>query len=278
MRRPARRTCVPYLKVTALLEALGAHVPHVHEADVARGLLLLEDLGTTPYLPRLEAGQDAERLYGDALDALADIQVRGAAGARAARALRPRGARARDRPMPEWFCAVTWRLTDGRRAADDRRAFEFLIRRRWRSRAVFVHRDYHSRNLMVVRANNPGIIDFQDALAGRWATIWYRFSRTATSPGRACASIGWVRALSRAAAARGRAGGRERGAVPALVRSHRRAASPQGARHLLPAVVSRRQGRLSAGPAAHLRICARCLCALRGACPARAVPRSARGA
>ena len=30
---------------------------------------------------------------------------------------------------------------------------------------VFVHRDYHSRNLMVDRERNPGVIDFQDALA-----------------------------------------------------------------------------------------------------------------
>src|SRR5467141_2986827 len=74
---PGKEDVRPYLKVTRLLESLGAHVPHVHEADIERGLLLLEDLGGTHYLSRLNAGDDPERLYRDALLVLADIQVRG---------------------------------------------------------------------------------------------------------------------------------------------------------------------------------------------------------
>src|SRR5882672_152194 len=46
---PDKEDVRPYLKVTGLLEAVGVHVPHVREADVARGLLLLEDLGVTQY-------------------------------------------------------------------------------------------------------------------------------------------------------------------------------------------------------------------------------------
>ena len=53
---PGKEDVRPYLKVSALLESFGAHVPHVHEADTARGLVLLEDLGSTLYLERLEAG------------------------------------------------------------------------------------------------------------------------------------------------------------------------------------------------------------------------------
>src|SRR5580704_55840 len=71
---PQQEDVRPYLKVSALLEELGTHVPHVHESDVARGLVLLEDLGTTLYLQRLEAGDDCEPLYAAALDALARIQ------------------------------------------------------------------------------------------------------------------------------------------------------------------------------------------------------------
>ncbi|HVC30785.1 MAG TPA: phosphotransferase, partial [Steroidobacteraceae bacterium] len=70
-----------YLHVTALLEPLGIHVPHVYEADAARGFVLLEDLGGTHYLAQLDAGADPQRLYGDALRALAQIQLRGAAAA-----------------------------------------------------------------------------------------------------------------------------------------------------------------------------------------------------
>src|SRR6202043_1485011 len=57
---PGKEDVRPYLKVGALLAAVGAHVPHVHESDVPRGLLLLEDLGTTSYLQRLESSDDAE--------------------------------------------------------------------------------------------------------------------------------------------------------------------------------------------------------------------------
>src|ERR1700747_2856124 len=67
---PDKEDVRPYLKVARLLEELGVHVPHVHEADEARGLLLLEDLGTVPYLQRLERGGDSAQLYADALAAL----------------------------------------------------------------------------------------------------------------------------------------------------------------------------------------------------------------
>jgi len=72
---PGKEDVRPYVKVTGLLESLGVHVPHVLEADVANGLLLLEDLGVTLYLERLKAGDDPDHLYGDALFALAEIQT-----------------------------------------------------------------------------------------------------------------------------------------------------------------------------------------------------------
>jgi N-acetylmuramate 1-kinase len=164
---PEKEDVRPYLKVSHLLEELGAHVPHVHQADVRRGLLLLEDLGTTAYLQRLERGGDSERLYADALDALANIQLRGGA---ACTQLSPydRSELAREMGlMPEWFLGRHLSLTLS--AAEMEllaRAFEFLILEALAQPQVFVHRDYHARNLMVVSERNPGIIDFQDALCG----------------------------------------------------------------------------------------------------------------
>jgi len=164
---PDKEDVRPYLAVSALLEQLGAHVPHVHEADAARGLLLLEDLGSTLYLERLAAGADSERLYADALDALAMIQVRGAA---ACARLAPYGRSELARElalMPEWFLARHLALTLAPAEQElIAEAGEFLIRAALAQPVVFVHRDYHARNLMVVAARNPGIIDFQDALAG----------------------------------------------------------------------------------------------------------------
>ena len=164
---PGNEDVRPFLKVGALLAGLGAHVPHVYESDVARGLLLLEDLGTTAYLQRLESGADPEPLYADALQVLADIQVQ---GIEAAGALAPydRAELARELAlMPEWFC----RRHLGFEPSDTEQevlssAFEFLISAALAQPQVFVHRDYHSRNLMVLPERNPGIIDFQDALRG----------------------------------------------------------------------------------------------------------------
>jgi N-acetylmuramate 1-kinase len=164
---PGKEDVRPYLKVTRLLEALGAHVPHVHQADTDRGLLLLEDLGGTLYLSRFNAGEDPERLYGDALRVLADIQVR---GRDAAAELPPydREPLAREVGlMPEWFLGR--HLSLGLSGVESRmiaRTFEFLVVEALAQPTVFVHRDFHSRNLMVVADRNPGIIDFQDALRG----------------------------------------------------------------------------------------------------------------
>lgn len=164
---PAKEDVRPYLKVTGLLESIGVHVPHVHQDDVANGLLLLEDLGVTQYLQCLNAGDDPDRLYGDALFALAEIQTQ---GMDAARELAPydREPLARELGlMPEWFCRRHLELTlsaeETQIIAD---AFEFLIAEALMQPAVFVHRDYHSRNLMVMSERNPGVIDFQDALRG----------------------------------------------------------------------------------------------------------------
>jgi aminoglycoside/choline kinase family phosphotransferase len=164
---PPKEDVRPYLKVSRLLEEIGAHVPHVHEADATRGLLLLEDLGTTPYLQRLERSGDSQALYADALAALANIQLHGAA---ASAQLPPYGRSELAREMalmPEWFLNRHLALTLS--AAETEllgSAFEFLTIEALAQPRVFVHRDYHARNLMVVAERNPGIIDFQDALCG----------------------------------------------------------------------------------------------------------------
>jgi aminoglycoside/choline kinase family phosphotransferase len=164
---PGKEDVRPYVKVSGLLEGLGVHVPHIHEMDAERGLLLLEDLGSTQYLTRLNAGDDADALYGDALHALADIQVK---GREAAAELAPYDREALMREMalmPEWFVSRHLQLSlSAAEQSDISKAFEFLVSEALAQPTVFVHRDYHSRNLMITRERNPGVIDFQDALAG----------------------------------------------------------------------------------------------------------------
>jgi N-acetylmuramate 1-kinase len=164
---PGREDVRPYLNITVMLETAGVHVPRVYEWDTERGLLLLEDLGTRPYLPALEAGEGTDKLYRDALQALADIQVRGRESAFQLPAY-DREVLVREMAlMPEWFCARHLQLDLTRGQGEMiTAAFEFLVAEALAQPQVFVHRDYHSRNLMITRERNPGIIDFQDALRG----------------------------------------------------------------------------------------------------------------
>ena len=164
---PGKEDVGPFLQVASLLERCGVHVPHIEAADGPRGMVLLEDLGSIPYLTRLRAGGDPQALYADALQALYRIQV---GGAEAARLLAPYDRAVLQREMelmPVWFCERHLRLTleDSDRALLQR-SFDFLTSEALAQPVVFVHRDYHSRNLMVLPERNPGVIDFQDALAG----------------------------------------------------------------------------------------------------------------
>jgi aminoglycoside/choline kinase family phosphotransferase len=166
---PGKEDIQPYLKVTTLLEQAGAHVPHVHASDARRGFIVMEDLGDTQYLSVLRTGRGVDKLYGDALTTLANIQVRGLL---AAQQLAPYDRMPLERElalMPEWFLGKHLRLE----LTPEERALltvtnEFLINEALLQPQVFVHRDFHSRNLMVLPEGKggPGVIDFQDALRG----------------------------------------------------------------------------------------------------------------
>ncbi|HTW74328.1 MAG TPA: phosphotransferase [Steroidobacteraceae bacterium] len=164
---PDKEDVGPFLQIAALLAGCAVHVPQVEAADRRRGFVLLEDLGSVLYLERLRAGGDPEVLYGDALEALRRIQLHGRA---AALELQPYDRVALEREMalmPEWFCERHLRLgLDAQERALLARTFELLVQDALEQPVVFVHRDYHSRNLLLTARDNPGIVDFQDALAG----------------------------------------------------------------------------------------------------------------
>jgi aminoglycoside/choline kinase family phosphotransferase len=164
---PDKEDLATYLKVSALLEACGVHVPCVLASDTTLGFALLEDLGETHMLTALSRGEDPERLYGEALEALALLQLRGDA---ASRQLPPydRATLLREMQLlPEWYCArhLGLELAPAEKALLEE-TFDFLIAEALAQPQVFVHRDYHSRNLMVLPRRSPGVIDFQDALRG----------------------------------------------------------------------------------------------------------------
>jgi len=165
---PAHEDCRPFIAVARLFADAGVHVPQVLAQDLDQGFLLLTDLGDTTYLSALnEAGSDqgaVRALYLASNDALIRIQ----------QASRPGVLPDYDRTLltrelmlfPDWY--VTKHLgvdmKDAHKALLDT-VFERILTNNLAQPQVYVHRDWHSRNLMVSEPN-PGILDFQDAVYG----------------------------------------------------------------------------------------------------------------
>lgn len=160
---PEHEDCRPWLKVGALFAAAGVHVPRVLAQDLELGFLLLSDLGNTTYLSVLN-GENAPALYGEALTALVRIQQASQPGVLSAYD-RPRLERELDL-FPDWY--MRQHLGKTLTPAQEKvwqTAKEKLLANVLAQPQGYVHRDYHSRNLMVSEPN-PGVIDFQDAVYG----------------------------------------------------------------------------------------------------------------
>lgn len=161
---PEKENPAPWVEIGERLARAGLHVPKVMVADLEQGFLLIEDLGTRTYLPELnDASVDA--LYGDALDALLRMQAH----------VDTQGLPSFDHAwqtmeleiMPSWFLerhlGVTlacgeWDVVEN--------AFTAIMHVIAEQPRAFMHRDYHSRNLLVTEERSPGIIDFQGAMSG----------------------------------------------------------------------------------------------------------------
>ena len=161
---PDREDCRPFVHISRLFLELGLHVPEILGEDAGQGFLLLSDLGSRLYLDELDASS-VDRLYGDALGALATLQSCGSVA----------DLPSYDRKLllfemslfRDWLLGT--HLDMSLNDAEQSRLhldFELLADNALRQPAVCVHRDYHSRNLMVSDYHNPGILDYQDAVIG----------------------------------------------------------------------------------------------------------------
>ena len=161
---PEKEDSHPYVNIARKLFEIGLNVPQILAEDLGQGFLLLSDLGTTQYLEVLNE-ENVERLYGDALGALTVLQACGPG----ADELPPYDLNLLMNEMElfrEWFLGRHLGIELGE--ADNRmlnETFELLANSALEQPQVSVHRDYHSRNLMV-SDHNPGILDFQDAVFG----------------------------------------------------------------------------------------------------------------
>ncbi len=163
---PGRETLAPFVRAARRFLAIGLNVPEILDADHGRGFLLLSDLGSDTYLQHLNTAT-ADRLYGDALGALLVLQVGTHTDPHGFPAYSASLLHQEMELFRDWYLArhLQQTLSPGQNEVLDR-TFASLISHARAQPQVWVHRDYHSRNLMVTPSNNPGVLDFQDAVVG----------------------------------------------------------------------------------------------------------------
>jgi aminoglycoside/choline kinase family phosphotransferase len=163
---------LPFLEVAELLESKGLPVPSIYVEDLANRIILLEDLGDVTFEQQLRRTprSDWQRLYGAAVDLLADLHER-CGDLPSASVVSQRSF---DRELLDWeldhFRA--WGLEalfgplDAAQTATVAAGFSTLVHEIEAMPYGFVHRDYQSKNLMVGPGGALTLIDFQDAMLG----------------------------------------------------------------------------------------------------------------
>lgn len=161
---PDKEDTGPWLAMTKRLTDAGLNAPLIQAVDAENGFVLMSDLGTRLMLPELN-DDTVDLLYGQALDALLQMQTR---------------LQSDDLPaynevrlvaemelMPTWFLERHLGFTPSCEQWDVIEvAFRSLTISAEHQAQAFVHRDYHSRNLLISNSEQLGILDFQDAVHG----------------------------------------------------------------------------------------------------------------
>ncbi|MCH8335842.1 MAG: phosphotransferase [Proteobacteria bacterium] len=160
--------CRTFVQIAGYLESMGLNCPCILGADFENGFILMSDLGLTPYLDELKKNPDhAIDLYNDAIDALLVLQENGDVYQQQLPTYDYDFVAFELSIFRDWLCGRHLGIDFSN---DEERQWqeccEILINNALRQRQVFMHRDYHSRNLMLTGKNNPGILDFQDAVEG----------------------------------------------------------------------------------------------------------------
>lgn len=168
---PPNEDCRPFVDVDSRLLNVGLNVPRILAQNLEEGFLLLSDLGPTTYYARIQQGIDdatLQRLYRDAIAALVQMQTADYTGLPAYDAQRLKTELGL---FPEWYADKHCQTPlDSTTMQSLDKVFDMLVEHNVKQPVVLVHRDFHSPNLMVCEkpehGPNPGILDFQDAVAG----------------------------------------------------------------------------------------------------------------
>jgi len=166
---PPQEDCTPFVHAAEVFADAGINVPKIIAQDIPNGFLLLSDLGNMTFLSALQAPNGLEvaaDLYRDASNALIKLQL-----ASKPEVFSPYDEALLTREMqlfPDWYVAkhLNVTLTDAQQEVMNK-TFAVLNANILAQPKVYVHRDYHSRNLMVqTNSHDLGVLDFQDAVYG----------------------------------------------------------------------------------------------------------------
>ena len=164
---PLQEDCRPFVDIAGYLAAIGLNSPRILQSDIEGGFLLLSDLGATQFLDAIENGTDPDSLYADAMHALQELQTKGWKYQSRLPPYDDALLRTEMSLLQDWLCEKHLGLDFSE--ADElawQTTCDVLVDNALEQPTVFVHRDYHSRNLMVTEQDNPGVLDFQDAMEG----------------------------------------------------------------------------------------------------------------
>ncbi len=173
---PDKEDIDPFIKIASSIENTGVNVPHLYAINESLGFILMSDLGNDAYLSMLDSSSEAgikqaSKLYSDAMSALLSMQSGMQSMIKDQKVELPEYDAERLKTemllLPEWYIKVHCQYilnADDQRILDQ--AMMHLISSAEQQPQFFVHRDYHSRNLMFYEVHNPGVIDFQDAVVG----------------------------------------------------------------------------------------------------------------
>ena len=162
---PEKEDCKPFIHIAQLLLSYDLNVPKIVQQDLEQGFLLLSDLGTTVFLSELN-NDTADEMYVAAMKSLLLLQNHEAPDLPAYDEALLRTELAL---FPDWYLEkhLNIKLNNEQKKVLEQ-TFAALVKNALEQPQVCVHRDYHSRNLMVNEQNpqHPGVIDFQDAVIG----------------------------------------------------------------------------------------------------------------
>lgn len=163
---PEHENIEAFVKIAHLLGSLGLNVPSVYAVDYQRGYMLIDDFGDTLYLNQLST-KTADPLYKQAIDTLITLQQCQTYHSLELENFCDYLIREELNNFKHWLLEAYLNINvDAALTRNLEQVFDDLINSAKQQPMVLVHRDYHSRNLMLLSDKRLGIIDFQDAVVG----------------------------------------------------------------------------------------------------------------